>query len=85
MTILAIDGTPVPNIGEADISSLPKESFYSGNGKLVSGESLQNLAEYLYNYRCMNYIREAFVEILDGLDMPDSDRNYYKWVVGVVE
>jgi hypothetical protein len=89
MNILAVDGVPVPSLGEtADISYqnyLPKESFYSGNGKLVSGEALQGLAEHLSYPHCMNYLREAFVEILSGLDMSDSDRNYYKWVVGIEE
>jgi hypothetical protein len=89
MTILAIDGVAVSTpVETADISFqnyLPKESFYSGNKKLVSGEALQSLAEHLCDPHCMDYIREAFTEILNGLDMPDSDRNYYKWVVGVTE
>jgi hypothetical protein len=59
----------------------PEESFYSGNGKLISGDALQNLAETLFY--CMSHTRKAFGEILDSLDMPDDDRAYYKWVAGV--
>jgi hypothetical protein len=41
------------------------------------------MAEHLSDYHCLEYLREAFVEILNGLDMPDSDKNYYKWVAGL--
>jgi hypothetical protein len=64
---------------------IPKKSFYAGNGKLISREALQDLAEHLTNGRCMDYLREAFVEILNGLDMPDDDKNYYKWACGFKE
>jgi hypothetical protein len=86
MTILAIDGVAVSSgIEAADIfyqNYLPKESFYSGNKNLISGEALQNLAEHLNGPHCMNYLREAFIEILDGLNMPENDRAYYKWIAG---
>jgi hypothetical protein len=75
----------VRNFDKSENNNLPKESFYSGNGKLISGESLQYLAEHLSDYRCMNFIRKAFVDILDGLEMLDRDRAYYKWVARVEE
>jgi hypothetical protein len=73
------------NSDRIDNSYLPKKPFYSGNGQLISGEALQILAEHLGDYRCMNFIRRAFADILNGLDMPDSDRAYYKWVAGAEE
>jgi hypothetical protein len=33
----------------------------------------------------MDYLRESFVEILNGLDMPENDRAYYKLAAGVKE
>lgn len=66
-----------------DTAYLPEQSFYSGNGRLISGTALQGLAEYLGNYRCTNCTRCAFVEILNGLEMPDKDRRYYQLAAGV--
>jgi hypothetical protein len=71
-------------LDEAEIDMdnyLPKESFYSGNGKLIASESLQNIAEHLNSSKCLNYTRKAFVEILNGLGMPESDRRYYKFLM----
>jgi hypothetical protein len=65
-----------------DNAYLPEKSFYSGNDRLISCTAPQNLAEHLSNYRCMNYIRKSFAEVLDGLDMSDSDRMYYKALAG---
>ena len=66
-----------------DTAYLPEQLFYSGNGSLISGTALQGLAEYLSNYRCMNCTRKDFVEVLDGLDMSERERTYYKAVAGV--
>jgi hypothetical protein len=62
-----------------------EQSFYSGNGNLIDGESLQDLAEHLGSNRCMDYLRRAFADILNGLDMPDNDKNYYRRIAGVEE
>jgi hypothetical protein len=65
-----------------DNAHIPEKLFYSGNERLISGTALQNLAEHLSNYRCMNYIRRAFADILAGLDMSDRDRAYYRLLAG---
>jgi hypothetical protein len=64
---------------------MPEKSFYSGSEKLISAAALQDLAEHLSSYRCMDYVRKAFAEVLDGLDMPGGDRAYYKWIAGIEE
>jgi hypothetical protein len=63
----------------------PEKSFYSGNGRLIAGKSLDDLAEHLSDHRCMNFIRKAFVDILNGLEMSDEDRAYYAWAAGADE
>jgi hypothetical protein len=73
----------VRNSGRIDNSYLPKGFSYSGNGKPISGEALQDLAGHLGDYCCTNLIRKAFVDILNGLNMPESDRAYYKRAAGV--
>jgi hypothetical protein len=67
-----------------DNSYIPEQSFYSGNG-LISGNALQDIAEHIGDYRCTDYIRKAFAEILDSLNMPDGDRTYYKLLAGAKE
>ncbi|MDR2394432.1 MAG: hypothetical protein LBD93_09815 [Treponema sp.] len=66
-----------------DTPYLPEQSFYSGNDRLIAGTALQSLAEHLSDYRCMHFIRKAFVEILAGLEMSDGDRDYYSWLAGL--
>jgi hypothetical protein len=65
-----------------DTPYLPEQFFYSGNDRLIAGTALQSLAEHLGNYRCMDSIRKAFVEILEGMVMSDNDRTYYKVLAG---
>jgi hypothetical protein len=76
---------PVVESVRMDNTYIPEAGFYAGNGKLVSGDALQNLAEYLADYRCMDFIRKAFADILEGFDMSNGDRMYYKQLAGLEE
>jgi hypothetical protein len=68
---------------KSDVPYLPEGNFYCGNGKSVSWIALQDLAEHLGNYRCMDYVRAAFAEIVDSLDMSSGDKAYYKELAGL--
>jgi hypothetical protein len=69
---------------EVDETYERQKSFYSGNGNPIDANSIEGLAEHIRGLSGRS-VRNAFIDILEGLEMSDSDRAYYKWMAGAEE